>query len=438
MIFANGLYAHARRNNARSLFLFVGFVVAFIAVVYATLPVLFILVPLIIDLGALFFGFNMRLKTQTEPALMFMFQRPEEFCLATAAVGLVVFVLAYWREMRIVSRAPGFAWVDRRVEKRLSDIVGNLAISVGLPMPRIGIIETPELNALAGGWGASSAFVVVTRGLLVNLNDRELSTVIAHELSHIRNNDIRLTTAAYTFAGLVGLASCLLLVKQWKLRHIALFLLIPPLLIIVLFGRVVVHASGALTRFCQSFIGVSREYVADAHAIDITKDPEALVSALLKIHGRSTLPHVHERLRAMLIASPMVAAGDFKTHPSVEDRIAAIQRHVGSAYAGLPAKLLGTRPSIQHSPVFGPVPARAAFGTRVDANIPSPMPHSLVQRKATAAIEPATPRKVSKGFIVFVVLAGVYGCQQISFNAVEGTLSQLGTVSTQPGPAAKR
>jgi Zn-dependent protease with chaperone function len=177
MLQVNGFYGHVRRNDLRSLAMFAGFVIAFQVVAAVAL-----FVPLV------FFDPSHALFRPLGYAGRYV---PLVFVL-----GLALFVVRFSRHVASVQATINFLYVDRRTDPRLVNIVETLSIAAGLPAPKVGMIESRALNAFACGLSPSSAVVVVTRGLVEALDDDELAAVVAHEIAHIKNGDIRLVAAA--------------------------------------------------------------------------------------------------------------------------------------------------------------------------------------------------------------------------------------------------
>ena len=183
---STGLYGWIRSNNGRSAGLFVGF--ALIVQCLATLALAAPLLLLDAD-HAPFVGWGGYLARYAPLVL----------------VGSVLwFAAQLWWYMETVKRAVGFRFIDDADEPRLCHLIEPLVILAGLPAPFVGVIESDARNAFACGIARRKAVVVVTRGLLDSLNDAELAAVLAHELSHIRNGDIRLMAAANIFMATLG------------------------------------------------------------------------------------------------------------------------------------------------------------------------------------------------------------------------------------------
>lgn len=303
-----GLYGWIQSNDGRSTGLFVGFLLAtqLVAPLALLLPLAFV------DTAhAPFFswgGYFLR------------------YVPVVAAGSVLWFAAQLWWHVETVKRAVGFHFVDDADEPRLCRIIEPLIILTGLPVPFVGVVESGARNAFACGIARKKAVVVVTRGLLDALDDAELASVLAHELSHIRNGDIRLMAAANIF-----MATLTRLHARNVLRftpiHGALSLLIPAILPLSLVGSLAGWLALRVGQVSRLLIASSREFIADAEAAQWTKDPGALASALLKVDGRHRLAGARAEDDAMMIAGDSV--GPSATHPTVAQRVAALARVTG-------------------------------------------------------------------------------------------------------------
>lgn len=240
----------------------------------------------------------------------------------------------------MIRMATGAKPLDRREAPELYNLLENLCISRGMKMPALHLIDTDALNAFASGLNEQSYAVTVTRGLVERLDRRELEAVLGHELTHIINKDCRLLVISIVFTGMVSfLAQMLWRSLQYGMMpvrvesrddnregqgrggaNIVLLMVISAVMLAV--GYVL----AILLRFALSR---RREYMADAGSVELTKDPEALISALRKISGASEIPNVPPEVRQMFIENPpsfFDLGGLFATHPPIEDRIAVLQK----------------------------------------------------------------------------------------------------------------
>ena len=224
-----------------------------------------------------------------------------------------------------------------------------------MPMPRVEIMEIPALNAYASGLSPKSASIAVTRGLIEALNDDELEAVLAHELTHVRNRDVRLMVVATIFVGMLSVISYMML--NGAAKTVGRASNAGGVGAVVIVAAVVIAAIagffGVLTRFA---ISRSREYMADAGSAELTKNPEALIAALRKISGHDEIEGLPPSMQAMMISASV--EGLFATHPTVEARIDALERYAGALPAQAPRREPRARPQ------SAPQPSAPSFGRR--------------------------------------------------------------------------
>lgn len=262
------------------------------------------------------------------------------------AIGVVVAAaiaagsagLSWWKSDEVALRMSRAVPADEHTYARLHNLVEGLCIASGLPKPRIYVIDDVAPNAFATGRSPKHAAIAVTTGLLEMMTRVELEAVLAHELSHIKNNDIAVATLAVTMVGLIVIAADLSIRMMWWNggRHgrndreggAAPFLAI--------FGLAILVLSPLLARLMQFAISRRRESLADVSAIEMTRYPPGLISALEKLRDDGTVVHASSRATAHLwIEEPIArteAEGElsrwnrlFATHPPIEDRIAALR-----------------------------------------------------------------------------------------------------------------
>lgn len=258
-------------------------------------------------------------------------------------VAVVWFAIAYLCNQAIIDGVTGARAVERGDAPELYNLLENLCISRGLRTPTLRIIETDGMNAFASGLHEGRFSVTVTRGLLDNLDRDELEAVLAHELSHIINRDVRTMVVAAVFVGIITLI-CQLAFRalywgSWgglrvrsrdRSGNLGLFLML----------AVVIAAVGYLLAIVvQMALSRRREYVADAGSAQLTKNPDAMISALMKVAGHEHL-EAPQSVRAMFLEDRDEGVfGLFVTHPPIARRIAALQQYAGgrSAEPALPA-----------------------------------------------------------------------------------------------------
>jgi heat shock protein HtpX len=275
------------------------------------------------------------------------------------AAGMNLF--AYWNSDRMVLSMYGAHEVDRNSAPDLVHLVAELAGRAGLPMPRVFVIDEAQPNAFATGRNPQNAAVAVSAGLMRQLNREELAGVIAHELAHIKNHDTLLMTITATIAGAISMLAQFGMFFGGNrdnngpgiVGSIAMMILAP-------FGAMLV----------QMAISRTREYAADDMGARICGQPMWLASALSKIENAAhQVPNMEaERNPAtahMFIINPLTGRGVdnlFTTHPSTENRIAALQQLAAQmgAQGGMPASSRGNYPS--RSPWGRPTAPRGPWG----------------------------------------------------------------------------
>ena len=248
-------------------------------------------------------------------------------------VVAVWFLVAYAFQGAMVRAMSHSHPVSRKEEPEFYNLVENMCIASGIRMPRLEIIETHARNAFASGVNKGSYCITVTRGLMQSLSKDEFEGVLAHELTHILNRDVRLLMVCIIFTGMLGVAAQLL----WSNIRYALW--VPRsgnrkggngLILLMAIGAVlwVGYLATLLTRFA---ISRKREFMADAGAVQITKNPEAMMRALARISGMADIPKAPGDIKAMCFENARPFMGLFATHPPIVTRISAI-----AAYSGLP------------------------------------------------------------------------------------------------------
>jgi heat shock protein HtpX len=253
------------------------------------------------------------------------------------AIGIAIFmvIINLYVGDDLVALVSGARQVKRKEDApELWRRVENLAITAGLPMPRIYIANDDAPNAFAAGRSPKQAIVCVTTGLLARLDEEELEGVLAHELSHVRNYDVRLMTWAAVLAGSIALLANILLRTLWfgggdRDRGGGASAL---LLIGVVLGAILAPIAAVVI---QLAISRRREYVADASGAELTRYPQGLASALRTISANQK-PSLHlsdPSIAHLMIAPQLGPSGGisklFSTHPSTEDRIARLEQMAG-------------------------------------------------------------------------------------------------------------
>lgn len=242
-------------------------------------------------------------------------------------IGAIYAFIQYFFASKIAVAMTGAVKIEKKDNPRLFRIVENLAITTGMPMPEVYIIDDPAPNAFATGRSPEHAIVGVTTGLLEIMEDTELEAVMAHEMGHVQNYDIRVSTIAFGLASLVGFVA-----------DIALRMLIlgdrrdnnsnPYVLLI---GMAVIILSPLIALMTQMAISRQREYLADATSVMTTRHPDGMTAALAKLaqHGRPMKKQ--STATANLFLSNPLKKGFFSklfsTHPDLNDRINRINQN---------------------------------------------------------------------------------------------------------------
>jgi heat shock protein HtpX len=245
---------------------------------------------------------------------------------------------SYWKADAVALAVSRAHPADPTQYRRLYNLVEGLTIASGLPMPRIYIVDDPAPNAFATGRNPRHAAIAVTTGLLEKMNRVELEGVLAHELSHVKNYDILVSTIAVTLVGAVALLSDIAFrTMYWNGGRVSREgdreNNNNPL---ALFGLLFVMLAPVIAWAMQAAISRRRESLADASAVQMTRYPPGLVSALEKLLADTTVTHSASKATAHLwIEQPMSGVGDrgrfgsfnrlFDTHPPLEERIAALR-----------------------------------------------------------------------------------------------------------------
>ncbi len=342
---AFGLYTHIRANQRRSKLLIAGLFLLAYAATFGTI---------LMAMGSAAPVPTSRLMQEAGPLFL------GSFPFITVGVALWVFI-GYKANVGLIAAVTGAKGLDRTQEPRLYRMLENLCISRGMSVPKLMILETPALNAFASGVNEKQYTITVTRGLLDHLTDPEVEAVLAHELTHIRNEDVKLMVVAVVIAGVISFFG------EMAFRGFrfsgrrsssengkgagALILIGIAILLISWFLALVLRFS--LSR--------AREYMADAGAVELTKNPDALISALLKISGRADIEGVPSGIMDMCIENDPDDIGDiFATHPSIAKRIQALTTMAGGRMP--PEARPAPPPVAERTPLPEEVESRGPWG----------------------------------------------------------------------------
>jgi heat shock protein HtpX len=261
------------------------------------------------------------------------------FVIALAVAAGTAFV-SYWKSDAVALRMSRAVPADPTQYARLHNLVEGLCIASGLPKPRVYVIDDEAPNAFATGRDPKHAAVAVTTGLLAKLNRIELEGVLAHELSHVKNYDILVSTLAVTMVGVIALVADFGIRFLWwgggRSRDDQGHGSSGPLAILALLGFALLILSPIVARLMQFAVSRRRESLADFSGVEMTRYPPGLISALEKLRDDQTVVHSGSRATAHLwIEAPIARTAEegklsrfnrlFDTHPPLEQRIAALR-----------------------------------------------------------------------------------------------------------------
>jgi heat shock protein HtpX len=361
-----GLYRHIQSNRRRSILLLAGLFFLVYAVAYA--------VSILITVGV---G-NAHLGAGSTSGNLAILLRAAftrfVWWLPFLTVGVVIWIsIGYFGHQKLIDAITGSGGITRSDDPELYTLLENLCISRGMRVPQLKIMDSEALNAFASGMNEKQFSITVTRGLRNTLNKAELEAVLGHELTHIRNGDVSMMVICVIIAGIASF-----------LGEMAYRIFVRPvstvgnvhwgsgsssgsssssrssssssdskgggamgaILIAIIIAVVIIGIAWLLSGVLRLAISRSREYLADAGAVELTKDPDALISALGKISSKSELAGMPSGIMELCIDNPRSGFIDlFSTHPPVEDRIDALVEYAG-----------GTRPPEPPTPpsIFAP------------------------------------------------------------------------------------
>src|SRR3984885_2062217 len=294
---AYGLYTHIASNKFRSILLLAG---------------LFLLIYVMVYAGALIIEVINNARGTVEYYLRAALYDVIRTLPYSTGAALLWIAIAYFFHQNIIDAVTGGEDVTRQQEPRLYNLLENLCISRGIPMPKLKIVESDVLNAYATGLNQRQYAITVTRGLLNALNDQEVEAVLGHELTHIRNGDVQMMVIAVIIAGVVGFFAELLFRGFGNFggygwgwgsggRSLssssssssdsgdrkgsggaAIFIIILAVALIAL--------AWLLSQLVRLALSRSRVFLAAGGWVELTKNPDAMISALRKIEGRGELP----------------------------------------------------------------------------------------------------------------------------------------------------
>jgi len=247
-------------------------------------------------------------------------------------LGVLAALYAYFLGANTVLSAMGAREADPGQYQQLYNIVQTLAIGDGLPMPKVYVIDDPSPNAFATGRNPQHAAVTVTTGLLQIMNREELEGVLSHEMSHIKNYDVRLLLVVTTMIGLATLISSMFWRGAWRMNTGRGRDAGQAMLVILAIGIVFTLIAFIVGPLMQLALSRDRESLADVSGVELTRNPVGLINALKKIAANDKpLQRFNHATAAMCIDNPKEHHGTFfnhlfDTHPPIEERIAALEK----------------------------------------------------------------------------------------------------------------
>ncbi|WMT77191.1 M48 family metallopeptidase [Bradyrhizobium sp. Ash2021] len=334
---AYGLYTHIASNKFRSMVLLAG---------------LFVLIYVLVYAGALIAEVVINSDASADYYLMAALRDlMTAFPYATGAAALWI-VIAYFFHQNMIDAVTGGEDVTRQQQPRLYNLLENLCISRGIPMPKLKVMESPALNAFATGLNRRQYAVTVTTGLLKTLNDQEIEAVLGHELTHIRNGDVQLMVVAVIIAGVVGFFGELFFRTftnlswssgggGWSSSSSSRSSSSSSsdrdskgsgggAIIVVIVAVALIMLAWLMSQVVKLALSRSRELLADAGSVELTKNPDAMISALRKIENRGELPGATSAVMELCVDNPREGFADlFATHPSVQSRVDALVKFAG-------------------------------------------------------------------------------------------------------------
>jgi heat shock protein HtpX len=378
---AYGLYTHIAANKTRSILLLGG---------------LFVLVYVMVYAGALI-----------AEVMTYGAGAPADYYLAAAAHDLIKafpfatggallwIAIAYFFHQSIVDAVTGGEDVTRQQQPRLYNLLENLCISRGIPMPKLKLIESDALNAYATGLNQRQYAVTVTTGLLNALNDQEVEAVLGHELTHIRNGDVQMMVIAVIIAGVVGFFAELFFRSFTNFGYYGGYGGYRRgswsssssdessssdnrkgsgggAIIVIIVAVALIALAWLLSQMVRLALSRSREFLADAGSVELTKNPDAMISALRKIENRGELPGATSAVMELCLDNPREGFSDlFATHPSVTARVQAMVKFAGGHDPG-PLALPPSQPTASDDqvPPDGQTPPPVPKGPWSDATDP--------------------------------------------------------------------
>lgn len=336
-----GLSTHIWNNNLRSLGLLCFYPVLLMGIAWA---ICFLMGASIMPQPGMHSGGDFDF---TRPAAFANNTAIEFMPLILSVVG-IWFIIAWFLNTKMVRALSHSHPVTRKEEPALYNMLENLCIAAGMPMPKLEIIESHARNAFASGVDQRSYTITVTRGLLNSLKPDEVEAVLGHELTHIMNRDVRLLIVSVIFTGMLGFAAQM----AWSSFRYNMWAGsgrsyarsrsnnggsgAVPVMLFILGVMAILWLGYFATLFTRFALSRRREFMADAGSIQLTKNPEAMMRALMRIAQRDRIPEATGDIALMCIENSHPFMGLFATHPPIDMRIRAISEATGTPVPDTP------------------------------------------------------------------------------------------------------
>ena len=321
---AFGLYTHIKANQRRSALLIISLFALIYMITFAT--------EMLISTSTTQEDLNISLRNAAKETLNI---------LPFVTLGLLIWIFIAWKYNRsIISLTLPNHTLEKDEVSQIHKILENLCISRGMPLPKLTIIDVDAPNAFASGINESQYTITLTRGLVDMLDQAEIEAVIADELTHIRNGDVQLMMIAMIMTGVISFF-CEILFRIVSSGP-APFGSRPDSSsssnasndkksgALVAIALLIVASAWILSLIIRPMLSRSREYLADAGSVELTKNPDAMISALKKIDGNGEIEGATSGVMEMCLDNPRSGIANlFSSHPSIESRIDAIKNFAG-------------------------------------------------------------------------------------------------------------
>jgi len=321
-----GLASHIYNNNIKSVLLLMGFPALLLFMIWAFFTGLHL---------AGVESLGMVGRESLEPDIMGSMSEGYKSALAyghwAIIVALIWFTISFFFHTKMMQMATGAVPVTRKEYPKIYNMLENLCISRGLQMPSFMIIDSPAMNAFASGINEKTYAITLTRGIVEALEDDELEAVIGHELSHIMNKDVRLLIISVVFVGMISLMAEMLfrmLVHRPRYggRSSNNNKGQGAIMLIALAVLIIGYIFAIFIRFALSR---KREFLADAGSVELTKNPQAMMRALLRISGHDEVSDMPSEVQQMCIENSHNFFGVFATHPPISKRVKTLSEMTG-------------------------------------------------------------------------------------------------------------